>query len=349
MALYRFSALKNPRKRRLCAALVITALAGCGGGGGGGGVVPPPPTVAPTPAPAPAAGGSGNNQTGGDGGGAVPPASVSYPTMTTLNGQARVYTAIMSNGGNDPTRGQVSARADGRGNFTFTVNALNPEHPPYAFTVGPTASGLHSLPGTSCGNCFRTDTINTAGIDGTDSTRVFGAITYLDINGMGLSYLSVGTWAVQNNRIDGAVSGGAGVVGIPTRDADIPKTGRATYNGQFIGRYMNGLEFSIIGATASSVADFGSGVVTLNTTNSQRQDTTAMPQLDFSGSMNFLTARGARTNQLQGPMATRGGLVGDAHGSFYGPAAAELGGAVVFKGPAGTNEAFIGGFGMKKQ
>jgi hypothetical protein len=198
-----------------------------------------------------------------------------------------------------------------------------------------------AVPGTSCGNCFRSSYI--------DISSATGQITYLDINGMGMSYLSIGNWEVQQKSIGTAISGGTGVFGIPTRDADLPKTGTATYSGQFIGTYRNEMSFHVIGATATSTADFGSGVVTLATTNSQRQDTAAMPQLDFSGSMNFLSSRGARTNQLQGPMTTRGGLVGDAHGSFYGPAAAELGGAVVFKGPAGTSEAFIGGFGMKKQ
>jgi hypothetical protein len=272
--------------------------------------------------------------------------------MTTLNGQARVYTAIMNNGGGGPTRGQVLARADGNGNYTFTVNALG-ESPAYTFTVGPTTSGLHALNGTSCGNCFRTDTINTTGSDGRPVT---GSITYLDINGSsGLSYLSIGSWAVTNDRSIN-LSGGAGVVGIPTRDADIPKTGTASYNGQFIGRYMAGVEFSIVGATASALADFGAGVVTLSTTNTQRQVVfsdnfpQAVPGLDFSGTMNFQSSGGNRTNQLRGTMVTRSGMTGDAHGAFYGPAASELGGAVVFKGQQPfTPETLVGGFGLRKQ
>jgi transferrin binding protein len=331
-------------KNAVCAALVTIALAGCGSGGGGGGG-----TIAPTPTPTPVAGGGSNNTTGGgggDGSGGVPTAEA-YPTMTTLNGQARVYTAIMSNGGAEPTRGQVTARADGHGNFTFTVNAIT-DAPAYTFTVGPNVSGLHTVPGTSCGNCFRTAPINTTGSDG---GNVFGQIVYLDINGSsGMSYLSIGSWAVYEpgTRSGEAVSGGSGVVGVATRDADIPKTGTATYSGQFIGRLNDGpAGFSVVGATATSLADFGSGVVTINTTNTQRQfalnGEQALPGLDFSGSMNFLSSGGQRTNQLRGPVVTRSGIVGDANGAFYGPAAQELGGTVIFK------PSFVGSFGMKKQ
>jgi hypothetical protein len=178
---------------------------------------------------------------------------------------------------------------------------------------------------------------------------VFGAIVYLDINGAsGMNYLSIGSWAVNYSGNGEAVSGGSGVVGVATRASDIPKTGTANYSGQFIGRINDGIAgFTLVGATATSLADFGSGVVTINTTNTQRQvpiqGDQALPGLDFSGSMNLQTANGQRTNQLRGPVTTRSGLVGDAHGAFYGPAAQELGGTVVF------NSSFVGSFGMKKQ
>jgi hypothetical protein len=166
--------------------------------------------------------------------------------------------------------------------------------------------------------------------------------------------MTLGSWGVLNFS-NGLASGGAGVVGVPTSAADLPKTGTATYAGQFVGTYRIAQTFDVIGATASSIANFGTGVVTLETTNSHRQfvppgeTTNATPQLDFAGTMTILSSGGARTNQLQGTVATRGGLTGDARGSFYGPAAAELGGAVTFRSPAAGNEAFIGAFGMKKQ
>jgi hypothetical protein len=324
-------------KRHLCAALVTAALAGCGGGGGGSAGPVSTPAVVPAP---------GRNDS-------TPPASFAeYPTLGTVNsnsgGDVRVFTAIMSQDvSSEPTRGQVVARADGAGNFTFTVNA-HPGVEPYQFTVGLTnAAALMAVAGTSCGNCFRIGNIQ--------SDAVIGNFAFLDPTVAGLSYMTVGSWGVVNFS-NGLASGGAGVVGIPTRAADLPKTGTATYAGQFVGTYRNGQSFDLIGATASSIANFGTGIVTLETTNSQRQfvppgeTTNATPQLDFAGTMTIQSSGGARTNQLQGIVATRGGLTGDARGSFYGPAAAELGGAVVFRGPAGLgNEAFIGGFGMKKQ
>jgi hypothetical protein len=53
--------------------------------------------------------------------------------------------------------------------------------------------------------------------------------------------------------------------------------------------------FDFIGATASATANFGTGVVALQTTNSQRQyvpsgETSAMPQLDFAGNMHGTAA-----------------------------------------------------------
>src|SRR5215210_8186768 len=120
-------------KRPLCATLVTAALAGCGGGGGGSSS---PGVTAPVVAPA---GGGGTGPAAGETG--LPPASSSsYPTLNTVNssnGGARVYTAIMestypANNITGPTRGQVVARANGAGNFTFTVNAIG-DAPAYTF------------------------------------------------------------------------------------------------------------------------------------------------------------------------------------------------------------------------
>src|SRR5205823_2670880 len=139
-------ALSNPTKRRLCAALVTAALAGCGGGGGSS-----PGVTAPTPV---ATNGNGGGTPQGEQG--VPPAGAPnspYPTLSTVNssnGGVRVYTSIMSNDpSSDPTRGQVTGKADGAGNFTFTVRA-NADTPAYTFTVGMVNStALHTLDGPS--------------------------------------------------------------------------------------------------------------------------------------------------------------------------------------------------------
>jgi transferrin binding protein len=334
-------------KRGVCAALVA-ALAGCGTGGGSGSGGPGGArAVAPAaPAVVPAAG-------GGD---STPPSSfVPYPTLATVNsnngGDVRVFTAIMSQDPSSiPTPGQVVARADGAGNFTFTVNA-HPGVASYQFTVGLANGGPFSVAGTGCGECFRNGSQT-----GLNTDAISGSFTFLDPGVVGLSYMTVGSWGVWNNS-NGLQSGGAGVFGVPTRSADLPKTGTATYAGHFIGTYRNGQIFDSIGATASATANFGTGMVSIETNNSQRsyiplgETTNAMPLLDFAGTMTFQSSGGARTNQLQGPVATRGGWGGEARGSFYGPAAAELGGSVLFK-PAGAvpnNVAFIGAFGMKKQ
>jgi transferrin binding protein len=321
-------------KRRLCAALVTAALAGCGGGGGGGSS---PGVTAPVVAPA---GGGGTGPAAGENG--VPPASSApFPTLDAAT-DVRVYTAVIE-GINGPTRGQVSAQGNGANSFTFTVNRVG-DTPAYSFTVNTSnRSSLFRVDGTSCGDCFRSAGIATG--------TVVGQIYYLDSVFAGMSYVSIGAWGVQNSRSQGDIeitSNGAGVFGVPTRTADIPKTGTASYTGQFLGIYQAGISADFVGATASAVANFGSGVVALSTTNSQGQRGGSMPELDFAGTMT-----GISSNQLRGSMVTRGGMTGDAHGAFFGPAAQELGGAVQFKGRRGPtdfgNEAFIGAFGLRKQ
>jgi hypothetical protein len=341
MALYRFSALSNPTKRRLCAALVTAALAGCGGGGGGS----PGPTGPAPVAVAPGNGGGTGTEAGN------PPASVPgpYPNLSNASGgDVRVYTALLSevNAGaqfSGPIRGQVTATADGKGNYTFKVNGIG-DTQAYSFTVGTTsASALGPLNGTSCGNCWRAGRFETA--------DVIGVFAYLDPTAAGMSYMTVGAWGTNNKAHGSSFSEGAGVVGVPTRAADIPKTGTANYTGQFIGSLGTNGGGRVIGATAQSTANFGTGVVTLQTSNSQFTEGAPgnTSGFDFAGTMTIQSSGGARTNQLRGVMATKNGMTGDAHGSFFGPAAQELGGAVVFKGDAVNSNSFMGGFGLKKQ
>src|SRR2546423_12286263 len=249
--------------KRMYLALLVAALAGCGGGGGGGSS---PGVTAPVVAPA-ANGGGGTPQ--GETG--LPPASTSpYPTLSTVNssnGGVRVYTSVMSNDPpTEPTRGQVTARADGAGNFTFTVNA-QPGFDAYTFTVGVANAGaLTSILGTSCGNCGR------GGNENITTPTVYGPFWYLDPTAAGFSYLSLGAWVVRREASSFSQASGAGVFGVPTRTADIPKTGTASYSGQFIGTYRvpGDYAFELIGATANATANFATGVVALSTTNSQR-------------------------------------------------------------------------------
>jgi hypothetical protein len=334
--------------RRGVVVLALLALAGCGGGSGGGGSSPG--VTAPTPV---ATNGNGNGNGGGtpQGEQGVPPAGAPnspYPTLSTVNssnGGVRVYTSIMSNDpSSDPTRGQVTGKADGAGNFTFTVRA-NADTPAYTFTVGMVNStALHTLDGPSCGACWRSGSFATP--------AVFGTFTYLDPTMAGFSYLSIGTWAVRYGSPDGPMATGAGVIGIPTRTADIPKTGTASYAGQFIGAYRRSAStvFDIpVAAMANATANFSLGTIALQTSNTARQggdNSNNMAWLDFAGTMS-----GMSNNQLRGTMITKSGLMGDANGAFFGPSAQELGGAVVFKATPGVppNEAFHGAFGLKKQ
>jgi hypothetical protein len=233
----------------------------------------------------------------------------------------------------EAVRDRVTATADGAGNFTFRVNDANG---PYEFTV--------NVPPNS-------------------SVVVGDATGESALNLNSLNYSAAGVWGRPN--IFGSVGGGAAAFGVATGAADLPKTGTATYSGAFIGRVnSDNLDFGVVNASASSLANFGTGVVSFETANSRLNwggtgDIPA-PGLDLAGSMTFQSSGGVRQNSLRGPVSTKPGgwgLTGEVQGNFFGPASStsappELSGSVAVgvADPlsAGEGRSMIGGFVMKR-
>jgi hypothetical protein len=262
-----------------------------------------------------------------------PPASFEFPTLSTVSGDVRVSSAIpaipLEN--YEAVSDRVTATADGAGNFTFRVN--DPNAGPYTFTVNvPRNSSL------------------TVG-DGTTE----GALN-------SLNYSAAGVWGRPN--LFGSV-GGAAAFGVATGAADLPKTGTATYSGAFIGRVnSDNQNWGVVNASASSLANFGTGVVSFATANSRLNWDTVLPavpvpELDLAGSMTFQSSGGVRQNSLRGPVSTRGGsnwgMTGEVRGNFFGPASStsappELAGSVAVGRVDGGGEgrSMIGGFVMKR-
>jgi hypothetical protein len=236
-------------------------------------------------------------------------------------------------------RGQITATAEGAGNFTFRVN--DPTHGPYTFTV-------NVPPNTSF-------TIN----NGTEEVVLTS-----------LTYSAAGVWGRPD--IISSFPGGAAAFGVATRAADLPRTGTASYSGAFVGVANSDFaNFGVVHASASSLANFGTGQVSFETTASRLNWGTgafeAAPYLDLSGSMTFQSSGGVRQNALRGPVATKPGgwnLTGEVRANFYGPAsstspAPEFSGSVAVGRrdvPAGEpghpgggeGRALIGGFVMKR-
>lgn len=164
-----------------------------------------------------------------------------------------------------------------------------------------------------------------------------------------LEYHSFGAWSY-------ATTGGAAhidvfVAGSPTAAASIPTTGTATYSGVMDANHIAPNVFDSLSAFATGQADFAARTVTLSTSGSQRTDLlvsgatpVAAPGFDILPST--LTWQ-AGTNALGGTLTTVNGLSGSTSATFFGPAAAELGGTFRLDNGTTSNN-LIGGYSMKR-
>ena len=329
--------MESNMKRHVCAVLVMAAVAGCSSGGGGGGgpsgpVSPPdsssPPESAPPESTPPES--RQNNPPESS-----PPAAFEYRTLATVEGAIRAESAIPGPTGYDSLRGRVFATADGAGNFTFRVD--DPRTGPYQFTV--------NIPPNTTMNISRAD------LSGTFAS---------------FDYSALGTWQHRPPPPFGPFFGGSAVTGMATRAADLPRTGTASYAGPFLGRYNDDGDQWLVSASARSLANFGTGVVSFETAGTQVTDSRgafANPYLDLTGSMTFLSSGGARRNALRGTVTSKPdalgnslGLRGELRGLFFGPssptsAPPELGGSVAAQGalePGGEGRGLTGAFTMRR-
>jgi hypothetical protein len=243
--------------------------------------------------------------------------------------------------------GRTSVSSNGNGSFTVRVRgSFSPSDNPFPdldfqINVNDANVPLTSVAGTTCGNCIRVRR------DGTDTFTIL----YLDLAASGMQYSTIGGWdrpATTSPNSFAVPAGGVVVFGVPTRTSEIPTTGTAEYAGQFIGRYSNDEDGArgvrIVGASARATANFGSGVVDFNTTNSHANGE-PNAALNLTGRM----TSGMRTNQMSGTASAPagGGMTGTMKGSFYGPAAAELSGTVSVRSEF-FQHTLIGGFATKK-
>jgi hypothetical protein len=162
-----------------------------------------------------------------------------------------------------------------------------------------------------------------------------------------LTYTTFGFWQYDVSAIATSGVGGAFATGIATRTNDLPTTGTATYSGGMIGRYADGATSWAVTAAASSLANFGTGTLSLTTSNSFKAPIgggAAMsdPSLNLSGALLFPPG----TNQLSGTLTSTGGMTGPASAKFFGPAAKEVGGT--FFVTNGGNQQMNGAFGLHR-
>lgn len=205
---------------------------------------------------------------------------------------------------------------------------------------------------------FRTDAGDTFGVLIVDST-VGAAISaaedkyalYARSLDLGWDYQTFGIWATETGNASGIA--GTFSLGALTPVSSIPAAGTATYLGSAGGYYVDpaGTENFTV-ALMTATANFGARSIGFNTAGTQQSTDlltfTANDNLNLSGTLTYAPG----VNQFTGPVTTVGGGVGNAPmtgtatGSFYGPAAEEIGGGFSARG-AGVS-GYMGAFGGRK-
>jgi hypothetical protein len=161
-----------------------------------------------------------------------------------------------------------------------------------------------------------------------------------------LTYTTFGFWEYDASASATSGVGGAFATGVATRSSDLPTTGTAMYSGGMIGRYADGTTSWAVSATASSLANFGAGTLSLTTSNSSKAPIAGGPatidlSLNLSGALLFSPG----INQLSGTVTSASGMTGPATAKFFGPGAQELGGAFFV---TGGSQQMTGAFGLHR-
>jgi hypothetical protein len=164
-----------------------------------------------------------------------------------------------------------------------------------------------------------------------------------DPQSLAWDYQSFGVWETglgDANRTFGVMS-----VGAPTAGSAVPTTGTASFTGNVVGAYVDptGQGHAVL-ADLTVGANFGTQTLTLSTTNSQISKDwttfTSNTSLNLTGTLSYT----AGTNTFSGTLSTST-LTGSSSGTFYGPAAQELGGVFYLVNPNNALETYAGAYG----
>jgi hypothetical protein len=261
--------------------------------------------------------------------------------VNNLTGEVRQYqaddTGELTNIGGD-IKGTVSFTS---GRLSATVEVSTPTVP-LKFSETFTTSNKQPLPRLR-------GSVYVAEKTATDNT--VRSLLLLDPSSAGLSYSTLGAWGYEPSGSPTTSYGGWFAVGIETRAADIPTTGTANYLGGMAGTYANGTTIYGVAAVASATANFGARSIKLTTNDTTRFDLNPLGSNGISDpSLNIIDSTltySAGVNRITGDVKSST-MSGTAAARFFGPAAAELGGA--FSMNNGTNtEQMTGSFVLKKQ
>jgi hypothetical protein len=298
--------------------LVLGATAaGCGGGGGGGS-----PALAPAVTP-------------------------TYPTLMALSkvdSQGASYRA-------DAVAGQLSSApsisqgllAWNGGQLTGVSLEVSIPSQNVAFAETFSSPGTRQLE-IAPGNTVALYVANKTASDGSERSLLL-----LDPTSAGLSYSTLGYWTYAGSAAATSHYGGRFHLGAQTVGRDIPTSGTASFVGVMLGTFADGSALYDVSAVARAQADFAARQVTLNTDGSRRVPLGSLaapvgdPSLNLAGTLSYASG----SNSLSGALSA-GDMSGPSTATFYGPAAAELGGSYAVQN-GGASRQMIGSYVLRKQ
>lgn len=302
-------------------ALVFSLLSACGGGGASGGSVnstPPPPPP--------------------------PPSFTSFSAVQpnssiTVNGTGLEGTmAVSSTGVIPPTT--VSTPSETSVSIRYTTDAQRNIN---SIAVTGSSSSV-SFPSTSVFETF----VDTAGKpiafgvrNSSGSDQLLTADPYV----IGFNYQSFGVWGT------GIVAGqtaryGVLSAGSTTPTSAIPAAGSANFNGLIGGIYIdNAGEGFRYGANAAFAVNFGTRTILMTTSGDRSVNVNTNIGFIWNVPLSATMTYAAGSSRFSGTFRAGSFMTGTGSGTFYGPAANELGGTFFISGSAGK---MVGGFGGKQ-
>lgn len=296
------------------------SLSACGDSGSGGGVVSTPAPVQFTSF-----------------------ASVQAGTATSVGGITREGTVSI-----DPTgavlQSGVSTPVEGSGSATFTLNASRQVT---GLSIAGSQSSVSFTPSnsTSISLTLNNRPLATAVYNATGSDQAIFGDPYV----LGFNYQTFGVWGT--GLVNGSTGRfGATSVGSRTAASSIPTTGTVNYRGYAGGIYTDGAKYRYA-ADANFVVNFTNRTVSMSTLNQTLTDIATNNVFytnigQISGTMSYAVGSQLFSGNLTATGQTSfQNLSGTGSGTFYGPAANEIGGTFFLRGSVNT---LVGGFGGKQ-
>ncbi|KPH64822.1 transferrin-binding protein-like solute binding protein [Novosphingobium sp. ST904] len=159
---------------------------------------------------------------------------------------------------------------------------------------------------------------------------------------MALTYASYGAWQkIVDKGTDLDVSTAFFTYGVTTNPSDMPKSGSATYQTRIDGQYADGTGAYVLSGASSFAANFAAGTVRFEMSPIGQHvvdgRTKVFGNLQLDGIIKTPN-QFYKGNEFEASSDLNAAYSADLHGFFYGPGAAEMGGAFTLRQGLGNPE-----------